>query len=193
VIPFLATAWVRSLRARRAGPSLPPSGILVLWHADMLPCLRAFAGSGMRVLISQSRDGDLGARAAEALGYRVIRGSSSRGGAEALRILARELRNEGGWVALVADGPRGPRAVCKPGAVWLSQHAALPVVCAAASVSSGFTLGGWARVKVPLPFSRVTVRVSEAFFPKTTAEVECVLERSGEGTTEQRSNGTKKR
>lgn len=155
----------------------------------MLPCLRAFAGSGMRVLISQSRDGELGARAAKALGYRVIRGSSSRGGVEALRILARELRNEGGWVALVADGPRGPRAVCKPGAVWLSRHADLPVVCVSASVPLGITLGGWARVKLPVPFSRVTARVSEAFFPETTAEVEGAFN----ATTEQRGNGTKRR
>lgn len=191
MIPFLATSWVRSLRARLAGPALPPSGVLVLWHADMLPCLRAFAGRGMRVLVSRSRDGELGARAAQALGYRVIRGSSSRGGAQALRLLARELRAEGGWIALVADGPRGPRGVCKPGAPWLSRHAGLPVVCASASVPVGVTLGGWARVKLPLPFSRVTVQVSEPFRPETTGEIERVLERCGEGTTEQRGNGTK--
>jgi lysophospholipid acyltransferase (LPLAT)-like uncharacterized protein len=179
VIPFLAALlaafWVRSLRARVAGPALPPSGILVLWHADMLPCLRAFAGRDMRVLVSRSRDGELGARAAEALGYRVVRGSSSRGGAEALRLLARELRAEGGWVALVADGPRGPRAVCKPGAPWLSRHASLPVVCAAASVPVGITLGGWARVKLPLPFSRVGITVSEPFDPASAREIERVM------------------
>ena len=156
---------------------MPPSGVLVLWHADMLPCLRAFAGRGMRVLVSRSRDGEIGARAAEALGYRVIRGSSSRGGAEALRILARELRSEGGWVALVADGPRGPRAVCKPGALWLSQRTGLPVVCASASVPFGITLGGWARVKLPLPFSRVLVKVSEAFKPESTEEIEEAMNR----------------
>jgi hypothetical protein len=145
----------------------------------MLPCLRAFAGRGMRVLISQSRDGEVGAAAAQALGYRVLRGSDSRGGIAALKRLARELEEEGGWLALVADGPRGPRAVCKPGAVWLSQKTGLPVVCAAAKARLGLTLSGWARVRVPLPFSRVEVRLSAPFHPETTEDVQrAMMDRS---------------
>jgi hypothetical protein len=179
VIAFLATAWVRSLRPRLAGSSLPAAGILVLWHADMLPCLRAFAGRGMRVLISRSRDGDLGAEAARALGYRVLRGSDSRGGVAALKRLARELEEDGGWIALVADGPRGPRGVCKPGAAWLSRKTGLPVICAAARAPLGFTLGGWARVRVPLPFSRVEVRLSAPFHPETTQDVERAMAARG--------------
>lgn len=174
----LAALWVRSLRPRFHPSSvLPPSGVLVLWHADMLPCLRAFAGRGMRVLISQSADGELGAQAASLLGYRVLRGSSSRGGVPALKRLERELREERGWVALVADGPRGPRAVCKPGAVWLSQATGLPVVCVRAAAARGLTLGGWARVRVPFPFTRVDLALSAPFRPTTPGEVEAVMRR----------------
>lgn len=174
----LASLWVRSLRPRfRPSPDLPPSGILVLWHADMLPCLRAFARRDMRVLISQSADGELGAQAASLLGYRVVRGSSSRGGVPALKRLERELREAGGWVALVADGPRGPRAVCKPGAVWLSQACGLPVVCVRAAAPRGLTLGGWARVRVPVPFTRVDLALSAPFHPSAPAEVDAVMHR----------------
>lgn len=171
-----ALLWVRSLRTSLVGPPLPDSGILVLWHADMLPCLRGFAHRGLRVLISRSRDGDLGARAAERLGYRVLRGSDSRGGVAALKRIARELEREGGWVALVADGPRGPRGICKPGAVWLSRACGLPVVAVRADAPRGVTLGGWARVRVPWPFTRATLRVSAPFHPTTTKEVEEVFE-----------------
>ena len=173
---LLGALWVRTLRPTFQPPAAPPaSGILVLWHADMLPCLRAFAGRGMRVLVSQSADGDMGARAAELLGYRVLRGSSSRGGAEALRRLQRELTTEGGWVALVADGPRGPRGVCKPGAVWLSQACDLPVTGVRALAPHGFTLGGWARVRIPLPFSRVNLRLSEPFYPESPEDIDAVM------------------
>ncbi len=168
MIRRLLAAWVRSLRPRLEGGPLPASGILVLWHADMFPCLRAFAGRGMRVLVSRSRDGDLGAALAEALGYRVLRGSSSRGGVAALKRIARELEAEGGWIALVADGPRGPRGACKPGAAWLSARTGLPVACAAARAPLGVTLGGWAKVRAPLPFSRVHVRLSSPFRPETS-------------------------
>jgi lysophospholipid acyltransferase (LPLAT)-like uncharacterized protein len=179
ILRTLALGWVRSLRFRSDAPSLPSSGILVLWHADMLPCLRAFAGQNMRVLISSSRDGDFGADAANRLGYRVVRGSSSRGGAGALKQIAQEMTAEGGWVALVADGPRGPRGACKPGAVWLSQHTDLPVVCATAHAPLGFTLGGWAQVRIPLPFTAVEIRTSTPFYPETTTEVESVMRKTG--------------
>jgi lysophospholipid acyltransferase (LPLAT)-like uncharacterized protein len=173
----LAILWIRSLRTRfvPTSPSLPPSGILVLWHSDMLPCLRAFVGQNMRVLISQSRDGEFGAHAAAALGYRVVRGSSSRGGATALRGLTEDLRRHGGWIALVADGPRGPHRVCKPGASWLSQATGLPVVGASSHVPIGFTLGGWAQVKVPVPFSIVEMRLSAPHYPEMPEDIDRVM------------------
>jgi lysophospholipid acyltransferase (LPLAT)-like uncharacterized protein len=175
-LSYCATLWVRSLRPRFSpSRALPTSGILVLWHADMLPCLRAFAGRSMRVLISSSRDGDFGAAAATRLGYRVVRGSSSRGGAPALLQIARELNAQGGWVALVVDGPRGPRGVCKPGAVWLSQACGLPIVGVTAGAPHGFTLGGWAQVRVPWPLTKVTISISQPFSPKSTIEIENVL------------------
>jgi lysophospholipid acyltransferase (LPLAT)-like uncharacterized protein len=176
VLSSLGTLWVRSLRPRFIPPqTLPSSGILVLWHGDMLPCLRAFAGRGMRVLISRSRDGDWGARAAENLGYRVVRGSSSSGGV-AVRGLARDLKEQGGWAAFVADGPRGPRAACKPGAVWLSRETGVPVTCVVARAPWGITLGGWAKVRVPLPCSRVEIRLSSPFHPATSEGIDRTME-----------------
>lgn len=158
---FLAVAWIRSLRPRFVdSPPLPASGVLVLWHEHMLLCLPAFARRGMRVLISQSRDGEWGARAAERLGYRAVRGSSSRGGAAALKSLARDLRESGGsgvWIAVVADGPRGPRRASKPGAAWLAETAGLPAWCVSASCR-GFNLGGWDRCRIPIPFGRIHLR-----------------------------------
>lgn len=168
-----ATGWVRSLRIHEVSTApLPPSGILVLWHSDMLPCLRAFSRCGMRVLISQSADGDFAAAAASRLGYRVTRGSSSRGGIAALKGLARGLEREGGWVAFVADGPRGPRATAKPGAAWLARTTKLPVVGIRASARCGLTLGGWARVRIPFPFTRVTLHVSPPVHPVAPTDID---------------------
>jgi lysophospholipid acyltransferase (LPLAT)-like uncharacterized protein len=155
---FFALAWIRSLRPRFVdSPPLPDSGILILWHEHMLLCLPAFARRDMRVLISQSKDGEFGARAAERLGYRAVRGSSSRGGAAALKTLARDLRENGGWIAVVADGPRGPRRASKPGAAWLAETAGLPTY-AVAALSSGFSLNSWDRCRVPIPFGRIHLR-----------------------------------
>ena len=168
--------WIQSLRPRFVdSPALPPSGLLVLWHEHMLLCLPAFAHRNMRVLISQSRDGEWGAVAAQRLGYSVVRGSSSRGGVDALRKLAGDLSTNGGWVALVVDGPRGPRRLSKPGAVWLSQRTGLPVVAVTAKSSMAVRLKSWDRCVVPVPFAKVFLQTSEPFFPQQTRDVDGVL------------------
>ncbi len=171
----IALFWLKILRCRFDPPiNLPSSGILTLWHEHMLCCLPAFAHRNMRVLISQSRDGEIGAWAAERFGYRVMRGSSSRGGAGALRELARDLSANGGWVALVVDGPRGPRRVAKPGAAWLSRETGLPVFHVTAEVKWGFRLNSWDRCVVPLPFSTVTLKLSDPVFQRSMQESERV-------------------
>ena len=164
---WLGVRWIKTLRPEFVESipgvtlsSLPTSGILVLWHEHMLLCLPAFAHRNMRVLISQSRDGEFGAQAAQPLGYVPVRGSTSRGGAIALRNLARDLSENGGWVAIVADGPRGPRRIAKPGAEWLSQETGLPIVHVTAEASFGFRLKSWDRCVVPLPFAKVILTLT---------------------------------
>ena len=165
--------WIRSLKPHfPEKPDLPETGILALWHEHMLPCLSAFAGRGMRVLVSQSRDGDIGALACERLGYSAVRGSSSRGGAAALKTLARALSTRGGWVALIVDGPRGPRRKSKPGAVWLSEKTGIPVTAVAAKAVPALRAGNWDRTAIPLPFARVRLRLAPPFFPASAEELD---------------------
>ena len=173
---WLGILWIKTLRPRFVDSTpLPQSGILVLWHEHMLLCLPAFAHRNMRVLISQSRDGEFGALAAEQLGYQPVRGSSSRGGATALRELARDLSENGGWVALVVDGPRGPRRVSKPGAKWLAQQTGLPIFHVEAEAKWSFRLKSWDRCVVPWPFSKVELKVLEPVYSAGNSDVGVAL------------------
>jgi lysophospholipid acyltransferase (LPLAT)-like uncharacterized protein len=109
------------------------------------------------VLASRSRDGELISRFAGAFGFRVVRGSSSRGASTALRALARLLRDESAEVAVVPDGPRGPRYVAQPGAVLLAKLGRAPIVPLGLGVSRATVLGSWDAFVVPHPFARVAV------------------------------------
>ena len=93
--------------------------IFATWHSRVLLLPALYRGRGLRVLISRSRDGEMIARLCARFHLDVARGSSSRGGAEALRALARALA-EGtsvvigtGWAARAERGgqarPRCPR------------------------------------------------------------------------------------
>ena len=112
------------------------------------------------MLISRSEDGAMIADLVRRFGFVTVRGSSSRGGAEGLRALARAIR-EGHSVVVVPDGPRGPREVLKPGVVALARLTGAPVVPLALAASSEWRARSWDEFRIPKPFSRCVVRFGE--------------------------------
>jgi lysophospholipid acyltransferase (LPLAT)-like uncharacterized protein len=182
----LARLWLWSLRLRWPGGSaLPENAVIVLWHEHLPVCMRAFAGRDIHVLISKSRDGEWAARACRAWGYRVHRGSSSTGADGkafgGLRALARSARNGNARIGMALDGPRGPRRVPKPGSVWLARRLQAPIVPVAVAAKRAFRLGSWDRALIPLPFSRVEVRLGKAVHPRSLEEIEEAMRGVEEG------------
>ena len=86
-------------RVLAAGPT-----VYALWHGRLLVGAHAFRGSGVAVMISRHADGEVIARICERLGFRTVRGSSTRGGAAALHDAVEVLR-AGGGAAFTPDGP----------------------------------------------------------------------------------------
>ena len=132
--------------------------IYAAWHGRML-MFPYFYGRlrPVHVLASRSRDGEMVSRFARAFGFRVVRGSSSRGGSTALRALARLLREERAEVGVVPDGPRGPRWVAQPGTVLLAKLGQAPIVPLGLGASRATVLGSWDALLIPHPFARVAV------------------------------------
>jgi lysophospholipid acyltransferase (LPLAT)-like uncharacterized protein len=169
----LGRLWLRSLRVRwiQAESALPDRAVIVLWHEHLPACIRIFSGRGIHVLISRSADGDWAARACESFGYRVHRGSSTRGGAGGMRTLIRGMEAEGGLAGMALDGPRGPRRVPKSGSLWLARQRSSSVVPVWVEAPRSFRLKSWDRSLIPLPFSRVTVRIGKPFHPQGEAQI----------------------
>lgn len=142
--------YLQDLRTRRQ------PFIFSLWHGQLLPLLWHHRAQGVTVLISEHRDGELVARAAESLGYGLIRGSSTRGAERALISLVRELQ-AGHEVAITPDGPRGPVAKFAPGALVAAQRSDSFILPVAASADRAWRLKSWDRFMIPKPFARVTV------------------------------------
>ena len=137
---------------RRAGRPF----IFSLWHGQLLPLLWHHRRQGVRVLISEHRDGELVARTAESLGYGLIRGSSTRGADRALISLVRQLQ-AGNEVAITPDGPRGPPMTFAPGALVAAQRSDCFILPVAVSADRAWRLRSWDRFMIPKPFARVTV------------------------------------
>lgn len=134
--------------------------IAALWHQRILIVLgyaRLFGDFAPAVMISRSRDGDMIADVYRRLGFRPVRGSSSRGGRAALAAMVEDLSTHP-FAVHILDGPRGPRAVIKAGIIRMAQLSGAPIVPVYASVNRAWVLKSWDRSLVPKPFSTVTVR-----------------------------------
>jgi lysophospholipid acyltransferase (LPLAT)-like uncharacterized protein len=149
--------------------------IFSLWHGQLLPLIWHHRGQRVAILVSEHKDGEIIARVARSLGYRLIRGSTTRGGERALLSLAKELRS-GAEVAVTPDGPKGPARSYAPGALIAAQRSGAPILPIAAHVDKAWRLSSWDSFMIPQPFARITV----AYGPPTKVEAGSSREAAGE-------------
>jgi len=114
------------------------------------------------IMISQSRDGDFVSKIVERIGWIPVRGSSSRGGAKALRIMVQKVAETRIGVHIV-DGPTGPPRIIKPGLVTLARTADAAISPTIISYERAWTFMSWDRFMIPKPFSRICVRFGPIF------------------------------
>ncbi|WP_263374099.1 lysophospholipid acyltransferase family protein [Granulicella aggregans] len=138
------------------GSQIPGPVVYAFWHRCLLSCAYYFRGQKIAILISRSFDGELIARTVERLGFIAIRGSSSRGGAMALKQIADEY-GRGTRCAITADGPRGPNMVAKPGTAQFAQLVGTWVGTFYVLPLRAWELKTWDRFLIPKPFSRVLI------------------------------------
>jgi hypothetical protein len=164
-VRLLAASWrIRTVhegrwRAVRDAGRAP---VFLLWHEVLLPLLWQHRGQRIAIVVSEARDGQYLADLAVSLGYRTIRGSSTRGAARALLGAVRELQ-QGTAVAFTPDGPRGPRRELKPGVVAAAQRGAGVVVPLHAEANRSWRLHSWDRMMIPQPAARVTITYGRPF------------------------------
>jgi lysophospholipid acyltransferase (LPLAT)-like uncharacterized protein len=128
--------------------------ILAFWHGRLLMmpyCWRQ--GTPIRVLISQHPDGRFIAQTIRHFGLDAVAGSSSRGGAAAMRAILKSLQ-ENVSVGFTPDGPRGPRMRASAGVVQAARLAGAPILPCAFASRRRRVLGSWDRFILALPFTR---------------------------------------
>ena len=95
---------------------------------------------------------------ARQLGAQVIRGSSTRTGARALRDYYNLLVRDQVSPVITPDGPRGPRFKFKPGALLLAQIAGRPLLPMAYAASRAWLIS-WDKFVLPWPFARIVIAI----------------------------------
>lgn len=164
----LIALWRATLRIRLVGgehaEAIARAGRPILhaiWHQRMVAGIFRFQYRRYVTMASRSRDGDVIAGFLFWWGFRVVRGSSSRGGGEALAEMIEALRRKGNGAALTPDGPRGPARRCKVGILRLAEAVDAPIMPVGSSSTRPRFLRSWDRYLVPMPFSRCVVVFGE--------------------------------
>ncbi len=135
--------------------------VIAHWHGDELGILYLLKRYHCSIMASTSKDGSLMAKAAELLGSEVSRGSSTRGGAAALKGIFRLAKK--GWNPSVAvDGPKGPIYEIKPGVFEISKRLKADIYPLSVAVKKKHVFEkAWNKSFLPLPFTKVQVVVGE--------------------------------
>jgi lysophospholipid acyltransferase (LPLAT)-like uncharacterized protein len=168
IVPFIGFVVVRILSATYKFKMINPEiernvfkrgqiPIYASWHQRFFPGITLFARrKPISIMISRSRDGELISRIAHVLGWYPVRGSSSKGGGQALRKLKKLIHN-GYKVGHIVDGPRGPLGVVKPGLLLIAQATGMPIIPVIISAEKKWVFNSWDRFIIPKPFSRVII------------------------------------
>lgn len=139
--------------------------IVVTWHRASIFFVQFFGSLHPLIMFSRSKDGEYLARFARMFGVQPVRGSSSRGGAAALKEMINYLKKGGKVCASVLDGPRGPARVAKKGMVVLAMETGVPIIPIIWSADRVYTFKkSWDKTMIPLPFSPIMITAADPIF-----------------------------
>jgi hypothetical protein len=137
--------------------------LLCTWHQHFFAAIRHFQNYRdfkPALMISKSSDGEIIAGVAEKSGWHTVRGSSSRGGKEALREMIDHLSRMR-LACHIVDGPTGPAGIVKAGVIQLARTADAAIIPFYVSADRAWYFNSWDSFFLPKPFARVIISFGE--------------------------------
>jgi len=137
--------------------------ICAFWHGHILMMMTSPYRKHAKAMISRHRDGELISRTARLFGLGSVRGSTTRGGIQALKEAIRTVR-QGYKVVVTPDGPKGPRHIVQPGVIELARVTGVPIIPVTFSSTRKKVFASWDRFILPYPFSKGVFYYGNAFY-----------------------------
>lgn len=131
--------------------------VYATWHQRMFYFFHDFGSRHVTMMISRSKDGEFANEVALRLGFLSVRGSSKRGGRDAMNELIDTLRSGGHTAGMMADGPTGPPRVLKMGTVKIARETGKPIIPMMYGARRRIVLNSWDRYFLPVPFTDIVI------------------------------------
>jgi len=155
--------------------------IYAFWHdkqfAPIMLLAKSKLGQGKHAcLVSASGDGEMLSEWLKRLGYRLVRGSSSRKALSSLVNLI-AVTKEGYSVGITADGPRGPIYKAKTGPAFIAYKAGVGLIPLGVAYSAKWQFNkSWDKYQLPKPFAKTVIYIGEPLAITDISDMDKVLE-----------------
>ncbi|MCK4894184.1 MAG: lysophospholipid acyltransferase family protein [Calditrichia bacterium] len=147
------------------------------WHEYMILPLLIHEKQGVYVLVSQHFDGEIIATILKVFGYPSIRGSSTRGGDQAYKLIKLNLERKRFEVAFTPDGPLGPRRQAKMGIIRLAAETGAPIIPLAVAANRYRRIKSWDRLFLIFPFAKCALVYHKPLYVPKNANLESYAEK----------------
>ena len=144
--------------------------IFAVWHSRMLLVSYLCKGLNGTAMVSSSKDGEIAARIIQRQGHEAVRGSTKKGGLQALSRLIKKVKEKNKPCLIVPDGPQGPRSKVQPGIIILAQKTGYPIVPISYSAKKIKVFASWDRFIFPFPFTKCTAVYGDPVYVPQNAD-----------------------
>lgn len=135
--------------------------VFALWHDKLAMGPRIFQDvQNTAALASSHSDGKVISEVIRKFGFSIIEGSCNRNSVRAALEIIKALRC-GMNVVITPDGPRGPKHSINGNIIRIVQKTGALLVPVSYSSSRCFKINSWDKLIMPLPFSRVQIKIGE--------------------------------
>ncbi|MFO0663987.1 MAG: DUF374 domain-containing protein [Polyangiaceae bacterium] len=174
LLAYAATRLIRktcNVRIEGELPSEAQPTVYCIWHENLAPLFVAFPRLSKQVWMNHPAWYMLPIHVMlRHYGVKdLCLGSTGNGGKQALADVVARIRS-GQSTTLAVDGPAGPYHDLKAGAWLMGYEGGAPIVPLSFQCSRAIRLPGWDKKVIPLPFSDITIRVSEPLVAREEAK-----------------------
>ena len=156
---FLMNLISKTWRFEIHGDYPSERGIVAFWHGYMLPVWKFFSKYNPTAIVSQSKDGEILSTILSDWGYNLARGSSSKGGKDALDLIVEKAKSN--LVLITPDGPRGPYKEFKSGAVVAAMRSKSNLYLCKVEIKHKYIFKkSWDKFEFPLPFTKIRLNLN---------------------------------
>ena len=138
--------------------------VLTIWHGRVL-MLPFFWNKKhpLNALVSPHADGRIVSVFLKKVGFGTIDGSSNEDANVAAINLLRSIEKDEA-IAIIPDGPRGPRMKMNKSPLYFAQKSGKPLFGASYTIQRSFVLKTWDAMLFPLPYSRGILNITEPYY-----------------------------